>query len=502
MSLLVFKNKKHSNILLFLFFFNIFTITYIKAEENFDNSFTVITPSVIIEEIQKLEGNKNGEIPYRIGKFGEVPFGKTVSAMVFIQEQDDGSNYWCNFDYTSQPEEFKTYSSIYKEYIPMFLVDQGQCSYSKKAFNVQSRGGSAMLIVDDDNSLDNNDKYNVLDLRGNSIKIPSMIIPRNYGDVIKNYIREQKLSTRTQQQSSLDPVIVSIKFSAYNADGTIELNLFLSSDDLNAYSFYKYFDEYKNTLGDKLKFTPVYKYHNYKLYEANNDIRVKDDYPCFSKNDINFCGTINTDLGISNPRYVLLENLRQSCIFINYGVEIYWLYMIEFGNLCLKLDNPIFNDECAKMTLYHIKFQKNHILKIQDCMQDLIDFNSKVDDDYELFNYRKVYEYPLITLNGIKFKGMWLPRAIFNSICTSFIKNETICGSPQVKQLAKNLKLYSAIWVYVIGLLLFMFTFLLICCYRRFAYRSVEQALIEKIHTETIRAIGKRDKKKKDYQNK
>ena len=70
-------------------------------------------------------------------------------------------------------------------------------------------------------------------------------------------------------------------------------------------------------------------------------------------------------------------------------------------------------------------------------MQDLIDFNSKVDDDYELFNYRKVYEYPLITLNGIKFKGMFLPRTIFNSICTSFINDENICGAPKIKQISK-----------------------------------------------------------------
>ena len=129
-------------------------------------------------------------------------------------------------------------------------------------------------------------------------------------------------------------------------------------------------------------------------------------------------------------------------------------------------------------------------------MQDLVDFNSKVDDDYELYNYRKVYEYPMVTLNGIKFKGMWLPRPIFNSICTSFIKDEEICGSPQAKQLSKNLQLYPASLIVIVIIFLFFFTILLILCYRRVVYRSVEQTLIEKIQTETIRSIGKYNKVK------
>ena len=69
-----------------------------------------------------------------------------------------------------------------------------------------------MLIVDDDNNLENNDKFNILDLRGNSIKIPTLIIPRNYGDIIKNYIYEQKTLRE------MEPLIVNIKFSAYNPD--------------------------------------------------------------------------------------------------------------------------------------------------------------------------------------------------------------------------------------------------------------------------------------------
>ena len=469
----------------------LFFFAEIKTETSTGNSFSIITPIEVSEEIEKINNSKDSEIPYRIGKFGDIPFGKTVLAMIFIEEQNDGSNYWCNYDTTKAPIELTTYASIYKEYLPMILVDQGQCSYSRKALNVQLRGGLSMLIVDDDNDLDNNDKYNILDLRGNSIQIPSLIIPRNYGDIIKNYIRAQKIKRESQKGSMPEPIIISVRFSAYNPDGTVEMDLFMSSDDVNAIHFFKEFENYKDLLGEKLKFVPVYKYHNFPSYTASNYIDMVQTAPCFAKKEMHFCATNNTDLRIYNPRLVLLENLRQSCIFINYGMDLYWKYMIEFGELCIDLEKPLFNEECSAMALYHVGVDPKNLTRIKACMQDLVDFNSKVDDDYELYNYRKVYEYPMVTLNGIKFKGMWLPRPIFNSICTSFIKDEEICGSPQAKQLSKNLQLYPASLIVIVIIFLFFFTILLILCYRRVVYRSVEQTLIEKIQTETIRSIGK-----------
>jgi len=240
-------------------------------------------------------------------------------------------------------------------------------------------------------------------IRGNSIQIPSLIIPRNYSDIIKNYIRAQKIKRESQKGSMPEPIIISVRFSAYNPDGTVEMDLFMSSDDVNAIHFFKEFENYKDLLGEKFKFVPVYKYHNFPSYTASNYIDMKQTAPCFSKKEMHFCVTNNTDLRIYNPRLVLLENLRQSCIFIYYGLDLYWKYMIEFGELCIDFEKPLFNEECSAMALYYVGVDPKNLTRIKACMQDLVDFNSKVDDDYELYNYRKVYEYPMVTLNGIKF---------------------------------------------------------------------------------------------------
>ena len=170
--------------------------------------------------------------------------------------------------------------------------------------------------------------------------------------------------------------------------------------------------------------------------------------------------------------------------------------MIQFGKECINLKKPYFIEECSLNSVYSIGFNKNDYNDIKNCMQDLIDFNSKVDDDYQLYNYRKVYEYPLITLNGIQFKGMWLPRTIFNSICTSFINDEKICGSPKVKKLSKDVNLYPSYLIMTIITILSVFTFILILCYRRAAFRSIDQTIREKIQTQTIKSIGKYQKAK------
>ena len=475
------------NIPLFSLFLFSSTISIISSLYTTGNSFSIITPLEISQKIEKMNTNKLNEVPYKIGKFGDIPFGKTILAMLFLQPQNDGSNYWCNFDNTQIPSDLNKYSSIYKEYLPMYIVDQGQCSYSKKALNVQLRNGGAMLIIDDDNDLENNDKYNILDLRGNSIKIPSIIIPRNYGDIIKSYFYSNN--------NNFEPIIISIKFSAYNPEGKVEMNLFMSSDDLNAVYFFKEFNNYRQLLGDKFVFTPVYKYHRYQSYKSDNNIN-EENSPCFSKNKMNFCATNNTDLNIYNPRLILMENLRQSCIFINFGIDFYWKYMIEFGDKCTNIEKPIFNEECALISLYNIGFDSKNYTNIKNCMQDLIDFNSKVDEDYQLYNYRKIYEYPLITLNGIKFKGMWLPRIIFNSICESFINDEKICGSPKIQELAEDNKIYSNALIMTIASLLCIFTIVLILCYRRVVYRDIEETLVEKIQAETIKSIDKFSKAK------
>ena len=60
------------------------------------------------------------------------------------------------------------------------------------------------------------------------------------------------------------------------------MNLFLISDDINAVLFCLRLIIYKNELGNKLVFNPIYKYHSYLSYESNNDASNSLDNISFS----------------------------------------------------------------------------------------------------------------------------------------------------------------------------------------------------------------------------
>jgi hypothetical protein len=87
-----------------------------------------------------------------------------------------------------------------------------------------------------------------------------------------------------------------------------------------------------------------------------------------------YCEYKNEDLNIENPRLVLLENIRQSCIYTMDGIDIYWNYMKTFSDICISLTSPNFNQECAISVMNKVGSNKS---KVNDCMQNTIE--SKVN---------------------------------------------------------------------------------------------------------------------------
>lgn len=336
------------------------------------------------------------------------------------------------------------------------------------------RGGKVMLLVSDSNVM--SDEYNVDDQLGNSISIPTVIIPKNMGDILREHSVNSKERT-----------LISIKFSGVKESGNLEMDLFLRSDDVIALNFFKEFQHYKDRLGEKLIFNPVYKYYIYEYENTSNDITDESNQaPCIK--DTKYCSPSNGNLRISNGRTILLENLRQSCVFREYTLDVYWNYMMNFAELCADEMNPSFNRECSENTLSYLKINKT---VINTCMQRLIDEDSKVEDDYALYDKKKVYRNPELMLNGVKYKGDWYSKYIFNTICIGFIDDDDICATPKPtdvkvgnnKNWGMRIILYSGIGIVVLMLIL-------LWCYKRFINRALEESLTERIQLQTMTSIG------------
>lgn len=71
-------------------------------------------------------------------------------------------------------------------------ISGGDCTWAKKAYHVEMMGGSAMLLVTSGEDFEEENNYD--DLIGKVEDIPTAIIKKSTGDVIKNYIKDKKSS--------------------------------------------------------------------------------------------------------------------------------------------------------------------------------------------------------------------------------------------------------------------------------------------------------------------
>ena len=247
------------------------------------------------------------------------------------------------------------------EYVPIYFVDHStDCSYAHKAINVQNTNGKVMLIASDSNIIE--EEYNIDDLIEKP-SIPTIIITKDFGDIIKEYVKYAYNLENKEDKN----IILNMKFSGIKDNGKVELELFFRSDDKKVLNFFEDFYIFSRILGDKLILKPYYKYSRYVNEKYSDALSDKSYYPCIK--EFRMCTTVNHQLNINNPRTILMENIRQSCIYKEYGKEIYWNYMMNFGHECLNLDNPNFSEECASRLL-NISVINYEIINY--CMKNMI----------------------------------------------------------------------------------------------------------------------------------
>jgi len=260
-----------------------------------------------------------------------------------------------------------------------------------------------MILVSDDETY----KYfdNVDNKLGERVDIPTVIVKKSTGDLLKDYITKNKRSK----------VTMSIKFSGAKDGENLVFEFFFRSDDVKALHFFKEFEQYYKLLKNKFTFKPIYKYYKGISSSSSNELDAERSEPCIK--DSQFCGSTNSskilknfliiylfiELNIQKERYVLMENIRQSCIYeLNtQDLDPYWNYMMAFSDTCVDLNNPLFDEKCAKNVMTALGIDDN---KVTQCMEKLIKNTGKIEDDTKLFKDRKVYKLPEILLNGIKYK--------------------------------------------------------------------------------------------------
>ena len=411
-----------------------------------------------------------------LGNFGKVPYGKTLLGKIFYIPQKDGSNYWCKSSLIQENKQLYTMES--NEYIPIYFVDHSSdCSYAHKAVNVQNANGKVMLIASDSNIIE--EEYNVDDIIEKP-SIPTIIVTKDFGDIVREYSKYSENAKNKEEKN----IILNMKFSGIKESGKVEIELFFRSDDKKALSFFSDFNYFKRNLGDKFVFKPYYKYSRYVNEQFDNDISDKSAYPCVK--EFRMCTTANHQLNVNNPRTILMENIRQSCIFQEFGKDTYWQYMLMFGEECADLNNPDFTEECSNKILNNTLIAYE---TVQKCMKYMIEKYGKIEEDFEIFQKKKIYTTPDLYINGVPYRGTWFGKYIFNTICNGFLDDNNICANENPTTILYTRKINVNL-IIILSLIIFFVVVLTLLYYKKFINSDLENIFNSKIEEYTIKTIS------------
>ena len=369
------------------------------------------------------------------------------------------------------------YLSESNEYVPVYFVDHSiGCSYANKALNVQNANGKVMLLASDSNIIE--EEYNIDDFIEKP-SIPSIIITKDFGDIIREYYKYTNNENGNQKN-----IILNMKFSGVKQNGKVEIDLFFRSDDKKVLNFFVEFSYYRRILRDKLIITPHYKYSKYVNEQTSNNISDISGIPCVKESHM--CATSNSKYNIKNPRTILLENIRQSCIYQELGKDSYYNYMMRFGELCLHPEKPNFTPECSNnsMTLHSIV---NH-QRIEECMQDMIDKKGKIEEDFYLFQKKKIYTTPDMYINGVPYRGSWYSKYVFDTICSGFL-DDNVCKGVNPNDIIYNRSVNVRLIIILI-VIIFCVLILSLKFYKRYIDNELEENYNTKIEEYTMNSIS------------
>ena len=128
-------------------------------------------------------------------------------------------------------------SSASEEAFPtkILLVDRGECTFVTKVRNAERAGASLVVVID--NVYEN--ITNVImgdDGTGTGIRIPSMLIGKDDGKILRDFAKKKIGAT------------LSAEFAVKALMDKVEIELWFSSNNQEALTFIKEFDEYASQL--------------------------------------------------------------------------------------------------------------------------------------------------------------------------------------------------------------------------------------------------------------
>lgn len=243
----------------------------------------VYSPKELKKEVEKKKRSDEPSFQVSLANFGVIPYGHSIIGRIYYDpENADGCKQFGDFDFSKDPDDDDHPT-------PIILVDRGQCTFVKKVRNIEHAGGRLGIVMD--NSID--DISSVImsdDGTGMGINIPSLLIGKSDGKILKDFLEENggthymkkkskkeggknrddlndddeevdedddpKSKKKTKGQQLVEQAALLVTFEMPHPDQQVEYDIWYSSVDDRALDFITEFKKYDEMLGDKVLMTP------------------------------------------------------------------------------------------------------------------------------------------------------------------------------------------------------------------------------------------------------
>ena len=303
---------------------------------------------------------------------------------------------------------------------PIFLVDRGGCTFVTKVRNIEKAGGSLAVIIDDK---DFEDARNVImsdDGTGAGIRIPSMLISKSDGEILKNFLIHSPKSL-TEKAS------LSAEFLILHPDDRPEFYFWYTSSNDKGLDFLKYFGEEMELFKEgEVYFAP--KIVTYSCRQCDKEMKEKE---CVS--DGRYCAMNHKGPYILG-RDIIMEDLREVCLqklLVDEGrSQDWWNYMKYVHSRCY----DSITEDCSKLAHKQISFEYD---KTMGCVGDsfergIEDIGNSDNEILEQFvSEWKIFGsgyWPSAVINNRTFRGDLTPDNVFSALCAGFATLPDACG--------------------------------------------------------------------------
>ena len=422
---------------------------------------TIIGPN----DLSSLFDNKKIEMSY--DKIGRSSYNFYTRGELYLEEEKS------NWEACLSLKHLKTELNQYEENSKILIVKRGGCSFVQKARNAQRAGYSMIVIV---NNMETEIKNVIMsdDGSGSDIYIPIVMISKNDGEKLINYLDKNK--------SDKSKVIVEIDFAKKRGDiQAIDVKFFFSSSELRAYELFKSLTEYISQFGNQINFEPIYVVHRSPYYNEENPIRTLN---CVSKGK--YCYFPKETTITKDGQSIIMEDLRQKCIYEDSkkssNLMNYYNYMKYFHSQCLVKDGtPQFNENCAKKVLYSMGNTAN----VDSCISKSFNVmnllnNLYIDNDNTILNHEydeilkyKLTTFPSVIINNKILEGTIKETKIIKQICLEVNEKPEFC----TYLIKREIKSRKKVLIYLLIILVVLINIFIFFVFRKYILQRINERI-------------------------